>query len=211
MSRCSIPPSSATRAAIPSPRSPGLRRTSRRTGSASARSSTTCPRSSSAMPTTSQAWLVRRCATANSSPIASRDDEFGPTLLQLEEWRRDEWVAIESDGWHAWRDAPCVQRESVDMDGDASAIIYSGYGSGARQDDCPTTPADRVQRPRHPRRDGHPRQRPGRQPLQQRGSHPRRHRSPRPRELASSRFFLLTRTTTPSPPVPAPCARPSPA
>lgn len=69
-----------------------------------------------------------------------RGDEFGPTLLQLEEWRRDEWVAIEGEISQAWRDAPCIQRVTVDMDGDASATLYSGYGSGARRDDCPATP-----------------------------------------------------------------------
>ena len=63
-------------------------------------------------------------------------DEFGPTLLRLEQWRRDEWTDVEGGAWHAWRDAPCVQRKTVDAPEGGLVTLYSGYGSGAHEDDC---------------------------------------------------------------------------
>jgi hypothetical protein len=69
-------------------------------------------------------------------------DEFGPTLLQLEQWRHDEWAAIEDDVRHTWRDAPCVQRRTVDVGDDRSATIYSGFGTSAREDACPSEPTE---------------------------------------------------------------------
>jgi hypothetical protein len=67
-------------------------------------------------------------------------DEFGSTLLRLEQWRRDEWSDVEGGAWHAWRDAPCVQRKTVDAPEGGLATLYSGYGSGAHEDDCGGSP-----------------------------------------------------------------------
>jgi len=64
--------------------------------------------------------------------------EFGPTLLAIQQWRRDEWEEVEEKVMLAWRDDPCVRKQALSLDNGGTAIIYSSAeGSAPVAGGCP--------------------------------------------------------------------------
>jgi len=86
--------------------------------------------------------LVLRRAGANVSTFppgyratldyAPSDDRFGPPVVSMQEWRRedwDDWLSTASGG--NWWDDPSVTSESIDLPGGRMTLFHGQEGSGA--------------------------------------------------------------------------------
>jgi hypothetical protein len=70
-------------------------------------------------------------------------DEFGSTMLELQEWRTDEWDGLVRDGFLApWENDACVARIDVPMAGGGEAAIYAGYAPASRLTEHGTCPSN---------------------------------------------------------------------
>ncbi|MBI5287483.1 MAG: hypothetical protein HY873_00755 [Chloroflexi bacterium] len=72
-------------------------------------------------------------------------DEFGGTLVELQEWRADEWDAIVAQGADPAAPPACTQEITVDLGDRGTATILAGYeadGSSAPDGACPATAPD---------------------------------------------------------------------
>jgi hypothetical protein len=84
---------------------------------------------------------LRYRATVTYRPLV---DEFGQTLLELQEWRLDEWDDFEGFMFSAWNEDPCVEKEEV-REGARTATIYAAYSSALRDSasaPCPNVAPD---------------------------------------------------------------------
>ncbi len=73
-------------------------------------------------------------------------DEFSDSLVELQEWRRDEWDFLESQAVLQPAEGRCVTRTDVGIGDRGQATIFSTYGPDSALTDgsvCPTTPPDR--------------------------------------------------------------------
>lgn len=114
-------------------------------------------------------WFGADAAIAEQPPIALRDafvaengdrpsqryralltyrpieNEFGPTLLEVQQWRPDEWQVAHDEGYRAWPPDVCVVKEDVTVQG-MPVVLYHGYSAQRRNTPagvCPAAPPDR--------------------------------------------------------------------
>lgn len=83
--------------------------------------------------------LLRYRAVLDYRPAG---DDFAAPVVELQEWRLDEWQSQDpppSDWW----DGPCVTREEVGVPSGGRAVIYSGYTGAAPDAACPPGDPDR--------------------------------------------------------------------
>lgn len=81
-------------------------------------------------------------AIVSYRPVAN---EFGPTLIELKQWRLDDWRIAEADGLRAWPPDVCVLKEDLEVEGMA-VVLFHAYSDGRRNlasGVCPTAPPDR--------------------------------------------------------------------
>jgi hypothetical protein len=73
------------------------------------------------------------------------DDEFSPALLEVQQWRSDEWALFEGFLMSAWREDACVHK--IELTGKAwSATLFAGFSVDLRDSadvPCPDTDANR--------------------------------------------------------------------
>jgi|CXWL01.1.fsa_nt_gi hypothetical protein len=70
-------------------------------------------------------------------------DEFSDTLVELQEWRRDEWDFLATNGLLQREEGRCVRLIEVDIGERGEATIYATYGAAGDEGGCPTGRVDR--------------------------------------------------------------------
>jgi len=86
--------------------------------------------------------LLRYRAVLKYRPAA---DEFGATVVELQEWRADEWDAIVSGGADPVAPRACAQEIAMSLGDRGTATIFAGYTpnpSRRPEDPCPASAPD---------------------------------------------------------------------